>query len=91
MNGLDAVARNYLGYLRRSGATSAERLQQALGISNRTDFIEVDEYLGLRLGLVTVSAAGRNLTRDGTRYLTAPLDLRERISRQTERVGNSYG
>ena len=81
MNGLDAVARNYLSYLRRSGATSGERLQQALGISNRTDFIEVDEYL-VRLGLVTVSAAGRNLTRDATRYLTAPFDLRQRISRQ---------
>ena len=81
MNGLDAIARNYLSYLRRSGATSAERLQQALGISNRADFVEVDEYL-VRLGLVTVSAAGRALTRDGTRYLTAPFALRDRISRQ---------
>lgn len=81
LNGLDAAARNYLTYLRRSGATSGERLQQALGISNRTDFIEVDEYL-VRLGLATVSAAGRALTRDGTRYLTAPSDLRDRISRQ---------
>ena len=74
MNGLDAVARNYLGYLRRSGATSGERLQQALGI--RTIFTRLGENL-------TVSAAGRNLTRDGTRYLTAPFDLRERISRQS--------
>ena len=81
LNGLDAIARNYLSYLRRNGATSAERLQQALGISNRADFVEVDEYL-VRLGLVTVSAAGRALTRDGTRYLTAPFGLRDRISRQ---------
>jgi Holliday junction resolvasome RuvABC ATP-dependent DNA helicase subunit len=81
LNGLDAAARNYLTYLRRNGATSGERLQQALGISNRPDFVEVDEYL-VRLGLVTVSAAGRALTRDGTRYLTTPFDLRDRISRQ---------
>jgi Holliday junction resolvasome RuvABC ATP-dependent DNA helicase subunit len=81
LNGLDAAARNYLTYLRRNGATSGERLQQALGITNRPDFIEVDEYL-VRLGLVTVSAAGRAFTRDGTRYLTAPFDLRDRISRQ---------
>ncbi len=44
LNGLDAAARNYLTYLRRNGATSGERLQQALGISNRPDFIQVDEY-----------------------------------------------
>jgi hypothetical protein len=81
LNGLDALARSYLAYLRRSGATSGERLQQALGITNRPDFVEVDEYL-VRLGLVTISAAGRTLTRDGIRYLTAPFDLRERISRQ---------
>jgi Holliday junction resolvasome RuvABC ATP-dependent DNA helicase subunit len=81
MNGLDAVARNYLGYLRKNGATSAERLQQALGITNRADFIEVDEYLA-RLGLITISAAGRTLTRDGSRYLVAKFDLKDRISRQ---------
>lgn len=81
LNGLDTAARNYLAYLRRSGATSGERLQQALGITNRPDFIEIDEFL-VRLGLVTVSAAGRSLTREGTRYLAQPLDLRHRISRQ---------
>jgi len=81
LNGLDGLARNYLGHLARNGATSGERLRQALGITNRNDFIEVDEYL-VRLGLVTVSPAGRSLKRDGSRYLKTPFDLRDRISRQ---------
>jgi Holliday junction resolvasome RuvABC ATP-dependent DNA helicase subunit len=82
MNGLDSVGQNYLAHLGRNGATSEERLRQALGISNKGDFIEVDEYLTLRLGLVSVSSAGRTLTKDGRRYLASPFDLRERISRQ---------
>ena len=79
-NGLDFTARNYLAYLTRHGATAEERLRQGLGISNRGDFVEVDEYLQ-RLGLVTVRG-GRTLTREGRRYLESSHDLRNRISRQ---------
>lgn len=79
-NGLDSTARNYLAYLNQHGATAEERIRQGLGISNRGDFVEVDEYLQ-RLGLVTVRG-GRTLTREGRRYLQTPLDLRHRISRQ---------
>jgi len=79
-NGLDTTARNYLSYLSRHGATAEERLRQGLGISNRGDFIDVDEYLQ-RLGLVTVRG-GRTLTREGRRYLQTQIDLRHRISRQ---------
>lgn len=79
-NGLDNVARNFLGYLGRHGATAEDRLRQGLGISNKGDFIEVDEYLQ-RLGLVTVRG-GRTLTREGRRYLESSPDLRHRISRQ---------
>lgn len=82
LNGLDVVAQNYLNYLHRNGATPEERLRQGLGISNRGDFIEVDEFLSQRLGLVTISSAGRALSPQGRKYLTAPFDLREKISRQ---------
>jgi Holliday junction resolvasome RuvABC ATP-dependent DNA helicase subunit len=82
LNGLDSVAQNYLAHLGRNGATSEERLRQALAISNKGDFIEVDEYLTLRLGLVSVSSAGRALTTDGRRYLREAFGLRDRISRQ---------
>ncbi|MCX6693957.1 MAG: AAA family ATPase [Methanomicrobiales archaeon] len=81
MNGLDPPARNYLGNLKRTGAMAEKRLQQALGISNHTDFIEVDEYL-IRLGLVKISTGGRILTSEGNRYISKSFDLRERISRQ---------
>lgn len=81
LNGLDSLALNYLKLLKRNGATSAERLSQALGITNRAEFVEVDEYL-VRLGLVNISSAGRTLTKDGGRYLQKPFDLREKISRQ---------
>jgi len=37
----------------------------------------------VRLRLVTISSAGRSLTADGRKYINAPFDLRERISRQT--------
>jgi Holliday junction resolvasome RuvABC ATP-dependent DNA helicase subunit len=82
LNGLDVVAKNYLAHLARNGATPEERLRQGLGISNRGDFIEVDEFLSQRLGLVTISSAGRALSAQGRKYLTAPIDLRDRISRQ---------
>ena len=80
-NGIDQIGRNYLLYLNRNGATAEERLRQALGIPNRNDFIEVDEYLQ-RLGLVTIQG-GRALTSLGRRYVqSGPLDLRPRIARQ---------
>jgi len=80
-NGIDSVGKNYLLYLHRNGATAEERLRQALGIPNRNDFIEIDEYLQ-RLGLVTIQG-GRTLTTQGRRYVqTGPLDLRARIARQ---------
>lgn len=79
-NGLDDVSRNYLFYLQHNGATPEDRLKQALGVPNRQDFIEIDEYL-IRLGLVTISG-GRALTPAGRRYLQAPSDLRSRIARQ---------
>ena len=82
LNGIDVTARNYLQHLASSGAQSEERLRQALGISNRIDFIEVDEYLTVRLGLVAVTSAGRNLTADGRKYVKSPFDLRHKISRQ---------
>ena len=79
-NGIDDLARNYLRYLQRNGATAEERLRQALGISNRNDFVELDEYL-MRLGLVTIRG-GRALTQTGRRYLDNLPDLRHRIARQ---------
>mgnify|MGYP000069203089 CR=1 FL=1 len=80
-NGIDSVGRNYLLYLNRNGATAEERLRQALGVPNRNDFIEIDEYLQ-RLGLVTIQG-GRTLTSQGRRYMQAgALDLRARIARQ---------
>lgn len=81
LNGIDQIGRNYLLYLNRNGATAEERLRQALGIPNRNDFIEVDEYLQ-RLGLVTIQG-GRALTSQGRRYVqSGPFDLRTRIARQ---------
>lgn len=82
INGIDVLAQNYLQHLASSGAQSEERLRQALGISNRSDFVEVDEYLTIRLGLVAVTSAGRNLTADGRKYVKSPFDLRHKISRQ---------
>jgi Holliday junction resolvasome RuvABC ATP-dependent DNA helicase subunit len=79
-NGLDMTARNFLSYLDRHGANAEERIKQGLGISNRNDFVEVDEYLQ-RLGLVMVRG-GRSLTAEGRRYLRQPFDLRHRIARQ---------
>jgi len=82
-NGIDTVGRTYITYLQRSGAASSERLSHGIGITNSSDFNEVDEYLR-RLGLVDVGAAGRALTKIGRKYLGSdPLpDLRDRISRK---------
>jgi len=82
LNGLDVIAKNYLNYLARNGATPEDRLRQGLGITNRVDFIEVDEYLSQRLGLVQISSAGRALSAAGRKYLSSPVDLRAQISRQ---------
>jgi len=80
-NGLDEVAINYLRYLMRNGASAEERLRQGLGITNRADFIEVDEYLR-RLGLVQITAGGRTLTPQGRQYPVKHFNLRDRISRR---------
>lgn len=63
-NGLDNIAQNFLRYLYQNGATSEERLRAGLGITNKNDFTEVDEYLQ-RLRLVEMTAGGRTLTREG--------------------------
>ena len=84
-NGLDDIALRFLQYLKQRGSASEATLNQALGITHRNDFLEVAEYL-VRLGLIETSPAGRRLTRDGPRYLSAPVkpDLRNRISRAME-------
>jgi Holliday junction resolvasome RuvABC ATP-dependent DNA helicase subunit len=81
-NGLGEREYNFLKYLKRSGATSAPTLKNGLGISNEQDFSEIDEYLR-RLGLVTLTPGGRNLTKEGKNYIENHVDLRDRISRQT--------
>ena len=81
-NGIDDVARRFLRYLEQHGSVSEATLRQALGLTHQQDFVETAEYL-TRLGLIETSSAGRNLTREGRRYLNAnpPPDLRRRISR----------
>jgi len=78
LNGLDALARQTLTYLKRHGTTPEDRLSRGLRISNRADFIDLVEYLS-RLGLVTTGHQGRQLTSEGRKYLEQPLDLRMRI------------
>ena len=80
-NGLDDLARRFLDYLNRHGATSASMLRQALRITQNNDFTEVNEYL-IRLGLVETSAAGRRSTSEGLSYLRKDPkpDLRANIS-----------
>ena len=82
-NGLSPVYIDYLKLLRTRGASAEEEIRRALGISNRTDFVIVSEYL-TRLNLIRVGPSGRSLTSDGRRYLTASStpDLRDRISRR---------
>lgn len=79
VNGLDDSARSLLQYLRENGAVPESRLCQALSISNRNDFLALDEYLG-RLGLIAVSTRGRELTAAGRRYVSRPVAVRQRIS-----------
>nr|WP_321352630.1 AAA family ATPase [uncultured Methanoregula sp.] len=81
-NGLGPLERNFLVYLKRNGATSQQSLQQGLGISNVQDFNEINEYLR-RLGLIAITPGGRNLTKEGRSYIEKPIDLRDRISRQS--------
>ena len=82
-NGLTMEHVEYLKLLRTRGASAEEEIRRALGISNRTDFVIVSEYL-TRLNLIRVGPGGRSLTSEGRRYLTAssPPDLRDRISRR---------
>ncbi len=81
-NGLDDTSINVLRYLQQNGATSEQRLRKALGISNESDFDELDEYL-VRLQLIDIGSSGRALTKAGKKYITAgPIPLRHLISRQ---------
>jgi len=82
LNGLGEKEYNFLRYLKKNGATSQSSLQHGLGISNNQDFAEIDEYLR-RLGLIEISHGGRILKKEGRSYLEKPIDLRDRISRQT--------
>ena len=79
VNGLDDSARTLLGYLQKNGTVPEARLCQALGISNKNDFLALDEYLH-RLGLIAISSRGRELTAIGRRYTRSPFPLRSRIS-----------
>ena len=82
-NGLSFEHMEYLRLLRTRGSSAEEEIRRALGISNRTDFVVLSEYL-TRLNLIRVGPGGRSLTSDGRRYLSASStpDLRERISRR---------
>ena len=82
-NGLTSEHVEYLKLLRARGASAEEEIRRALGISNRSDFVIVSEYL-TRLDLIQVGPGGRSLTSGGRRYLTASSlpDLRDRISRR---------
>ena len=78
LNGLDDLGRKTLAYLKTHGPSPEDRMSRGLRISNRSDFVELIEYL-TRLGLVSTSHQGRQLTGDGRRYLPAAINLRERI------------
>ena len=82
-NGLNTLHREYLTILRTRGAAPEDELRRSLGISNRSDFVEVTEYL-TRLGLVQTGQGGRSLTSEGRRWmsLSGRIDLRDRISRR---------
>lgn len=88
VNGLDDSARTLLSYLQKNGSVPEARLCQALGISNKNDFLALDEYLH-RLGLIAISSRGRELTTLGRRYTQLPFPLRSRISNSsTPRVAD---
>jgi hypothetical protein len=76
--GMRGELQDTLSYLKTHGATPEDRICKALRISNRPDFVELIEYLG-RLGLVSTTSQGRQLTSEGRRYLSEPGALRERI------------
>ena len=82
-NGLTSEHIEYLKLLKTRGASAEEEIRRALGISHRTDFVIVSEYL-TRLNLIRVGPGGRSLTSEGRRYLTASgaPNLRDRISRR---------
>lgn len=79
VNGLDGLAISVLRYLDLHGSTPENRLCQAVGISNKNDFLVLDEYLA-RLGLIRVTTRGRDLTTVGKRYVHRPFALRGRIT-----------
>ncbi len=83
-NGIGTLGMRFLKHLKSYGRCSETRLRQALQLTQPQDFAEEADYL-TRLGLIETSTAGRDLTRDGKRYLntTPTLDLRARISRMT--------
>ncbi|MGH6923391.1 MAG: AAA family ATPase, partial [Propylenella sp.] len=62
-NGLGPEHIEYLKLLRTRGAAPEEEIRRALGISNRTDFVIISEYL-TRLDLIRVGPGGRSLTSD---------------------------
>ena len=78
LNGLDDLGRKTLNYLKMHGASPEDRLCRGLRISNRSDFVELIEYL-TRLKLVNTGHSGRQITPYGRAYLSAPSNLRERI------------
>lgn len=78
LNGLDELGHKTLAYLKTHGSSPEDRLSRGLRISNRADFVELIEYL-TRLGLVSIGHQGRQLTPEGRRYLSQPINLRKRI------------
>ena len=70
--------RRLLSYLKAHGPVAEDRICKGLRISNRSDFVELIEYL-TRLGLVTTGHGGRRLTPLGRKYITEVADLRSRI------------
>lgn len=78
-NGLDSNARSLMRYLHENGPTPEARLCKAMSISNKSDFLSLDEYLS-RLGLTAVTTRGRELTELGRQYIRGAFALRSRIT-----------
>jgi Holliday junction resolvasome RuvABC ATP-dependent DNA helicase subunit len=78
LNGLDESAKRLLDYVKQQGPVSEERICKGLRISNRSDFVELIEYL-TRLGLVATGHGGRSLTSLGRKYIAETPNLRSKI------------
>jgi Holliday junction resolvasome RuvABC ATP-dependent DNA helicase subunit len=78
LNGLDENAKRRMDYVKQHGPVSEERICKGLRISNRSDFVELVEYL-TRLGLVATGHGGRSLTSLGRKYLAETPNLRSKI------------